>query len=110
MKYGLSEQTIAKIVGVFACFPAIEKAMLYGSRAKGNYKTGSDIDLTLLGVALTTDLCSDVAEALDELLLPYTIDLSIFSRLKHAELEEHIARVGVVFYQRANRDGAVNEG
>lgn len=100
MKYGLSETTIEKICAVFAQFPSIEKAILYGSRAKGNYKPGSDIDLTLCGATLTHEVHLKIAEALDELLLPYMIDLSIFSELHHENLEEHIQRVGVVFYQR----------
>ena len=103
MKYGLSEATIEKIRGVFAQFPEIEKAVLYGSRAKGNFKTGSDIDLTLYGAALTHDLRGTIADKLDDLLLPYTIDLSLFDELDHAELREHIERVGVVFYECVNQ-------
>ena len=100
MKSGLTQATIEKICGVFEKFPEIEKAVLYGSRAKGNFKTGSDIDLTLYGPALTLDLRDRIATALDDLLLAYTIDLSIFDKLKHPDLREHINRVGVVFYER----------
>ena len=100
MKYGLSESTVEKISAVFSGFPAIEGAVLYGSRAKGNFKPGSDIDLTLHGASLTPRLCATIAETLDELLLPYGIDLSLFDSLDSLELREHIARVGVVFYQR----------
>jgi type I restriction enzyme S subunit len=100
MKYGLSQETIEKINGVLVRFPQVEKAVLYGSRAKGNYKTGSDIDLTLYGAELTNALCAAVAEALDDLLLPYTVDLSVFDDLDNAKLREHIERVGVVFYER----------
>ena len=57
------------------------------------------IDPSLMGPALTQRLLGDVAEALDDLLLPYTIDLSVFADLKHPDLEAHIARVGVVFYE-----------
>lgn len=103
MKYGLTETTIENICAVFARFPGVEKAILYGSRAKGNFKTGSDIDLTLIGEALTSDLCGTIASELDDLLLPYTVDLSIFRELKHAKLREHIERVGTVFYERATR-------
>lgn len=103
MKYGLSKSTVEKIQGVFSRFPAVEKAVLYGSRAKGNYKTGSDIDLTLLGPALTPRLLAEIDDALDDLLLPYTIDLSIFDKLDHQDLRDHIARVGVAFYQRASK-------
>jgi len=102
MKYGLSETTVEKICAIFAQFPSVEKAVLYGSRAKGNYKTGSDIDLTLYGAELTHTIYLQIANALDELLLPYMIDLSIFAELNHESLEEHIQRVGVVFYERKN--------
>ena len=102
MKYGLTEKTVENICAVFARFPAIEKAVLYGSRAKGNFKTGSDIDLTLYGEALTSDLRLTIASALDDLMLPYTIDLSVFNELNHEKLREHIERVGVLFYERVS--------
>ena len=103
MKYGLTETTVESICAVFARFPEIEKAILYGSRAKGNFKTGSDIDLTLCGEALTSDLRSTIASALDDLLLPYTIDLSVFNELNHAKLREHIEHVGVLFYEQPSK-------
>jgi uncharacterized protein len=101
MKYGLPDTAIEKIKAVFASTPEVTKVVLYGSRAKGNYKPGSDIDLTMHGAALNTALCGEIAEKLDELLLPYMIDLSVFAELKHPELEAHIERAGVVFYERA---------
>jgi type I restriction enzyme S subunit len=110
MKYGLTETTVENICAVFARFPEIEKAILYGSRAKGNFKTGSDIDLTLYGEALTSDLCSTIASELDDLLLPYTIDLSVFNELNHAKLREHIERVGMLFYEQANHGGVMKKG
>jgi predicted nucleotidyltransferase len=100
MNCGLSEATIARIQGVLAHFAEVDKAVLYGSRAKGNYRAGSDIDLTLYGPALSFDQLGAIANELDDLLLPYTIDLSIFEQLSHPELREHIERVGKVFYQR----------
>lgn len=100
MKYGLPAHTVDQICAVLAQHPEVERAVLYGSRAKGNYKPGSDIDLTLFGDALTSSQCAAIAEALDDLLLPYCIDLSLFAELRHPELEAHIQRVGVVFYVR----------
>ena len=100
MKFGLKETTIEKICSVFAGFPQIEKAVLYGSRAKGNYKNGSDIDLTLHGKDLTLNVLYKIDEELDDLLLPYTFDLSIFEQLSDPDFIDHIQRVGVVFYQR----------
>jgi predicted nucleotidyltransferase len=102
MKFGLKETTIEKICSVFAGFPQVKKAVLYGSRAKGNYKNGSDIDLTLHGKDLTLNVLYKIDQELDDLLLPYTFDLSIFERLSDPEFIDHIQRVGVVFYQRDN--------
>ncbi|RLB75402.1 MAG: nucleotidyltransferase domain-containing protein [Deltaproteobacteria bacterium] len=100
MKFGLSDSTILKIQQVFEKYPQIDKVMVYGSRAKGTFRPGSDIDLTLFGKELDQRQCSEIAEELDELLLPYTIDLSVFDQLKHPDLKEHIERVGKIFYQR----------
>jgi len=77
MRHGLKEQTIEGICGVFARHPLVEKAMLYGSRAMGNFKPGSDIDLALFGESLTSLELGLIDEELDDLLLPYQIDLSI---------------------------------
>ena len=97
-RHGLTEQTIEKISGVLALHPQVEKAILFGSRAKGNFKKGSDIDLTLTGAGLAyADLLKLTGE-LDDLLLPYTIDLSLFHQLKHQALVEHIQRVGIPIY------------
>ena len=101
MRFGLPEHTIEQINGVFARHGLVHKAILYGSRAKGNFKPGSDIDLTLLGEGLTPREVDAIGSELDDLLLPYDIDLNVFHLLDHVALREHIERVGVVFYQRA---------
>ncbi len=100
MKFGLSDSTITKIQQVFVEYPQVDKVLVYGSRAKGDFHPGSDIDLTLFGNELDRQQCSEIADALDDLLLPYTIDLSVFDQLKHPALEAHIERVGKMFYQR----------
>ena len=103
MRYGLKEQTIESICEVFARHPYVEKAVLYGSRAMGNFKPGSDIDLTLIGESLTSPELGAIEEELDDLLLPYQIDLSIFHRIENMDLREHIERVGLVFFIRKER-------
>ncbi len=102
LRFGLKETTIQKICAVFARYPQVEQAILYGSRAKGNYKNGSDIDLTLRGGAdLTLNEWYRISDELDDLLLPYTIDLSIFSHISDPDVIEHIQRVGRMFYEKA---------
>jgi uncharacterized protein len=100
-RFGLPEMTVEKIGGVLAENPAVEKAILYGSRAEGNYKRGSDIDLTLVGRGLVYRDLLKILDELDDLLLPYTIDLSILQLIDHAGLLDHIQRVGVVLYERS---------
>ena len=101
MKFGLKEIAIEKICGVLAKHPQVDKGVIYGSRAKGNYKNGSDIDLTLYGGEdLTQKVLSKILNEIDDLPLPYTIDLSIFNDLSDPDFIDHIRRVGIVFYER----------
>ncbi|CAN5427040.1 nucleotidyltransferase domain-containing protein [soil metagenome] len=109
MNHGLSSAVVDKIHSVLAQHPEISTAILYGSRAKGNFKTGSDIDLTLRGPCLTSSLLSTISMELDDLNLPYGIDLSILEQLDHEGLKEHIVRVGTVFYDRGPQVGASKE-
>jgi uncharacterized protein len=104
LKYGLPDTTIQKICAVLARYPQVQQALLYGSRAKGTYKNGSDIDLTLRGGAgLTLNVLYKIIEDFDDLLLPYTIDLSIFANISDPDVVEHIQRVGVTFYQQEDK-------
>ncbi len=96
--YGLKDKHIKAINSVFSKYPQIEKAILYGSRAKGNYRNGSDIDLTLVGDTLDLSILFKIETELDDLLLPYKIDLSVLYKIENPDLEEHIERVGIVFY------------
>ena len=98
--YGLKQHTIAAIRAVLAQHGLVTKAMLYGSRAKGDYHNGSDIDLTLMGEGLTLDELFRIETELDDLFLPYKIDLSLYDRIENRDLIDHIERVGAVFYQK----------
>jgi predicted nucleotidyltransferase len=99
-RFGLPAEAVSEIGGVLAAHPEVESAILYGSRAKGDYKPGSDIDLTLLGEQLDHHDLLKIMGELDDLLLPYTIDLSIFHTIDHEGLRDHIQRVGQEFYRR----------
>lgn len=94
---GLDLSIIEKIRGVFSSYPQIEQVLLYGSRAKGNYRRGSDIDLTIIGDQLSLSTLMQIENDLDDLLLPYKIDLSLLHKIESRELVDHIRRVGVVF-------------
>lgn len=99
--FGLTELEIQKIKSVFAEFPEIEKAIVYGSRAKGNFHNGSDIDLSLTGKDLSLKILLRIENQLDDLLLPYNFDISILSKIENPDLVNHIERIGKVFYERS---------
>jgi predicted nucleotidyltransferase len=101
-RFGLSECTIAKIIAVFAAVPEIEQVLLYGSRAKGSFRNGSDIDLVVRGGAVSHSQMLLIENQLDDLLLPYSIDLSLLHEIHNPDLIEHIARVGILLYNSAN--------
>lgn len=98
---GLSEAVIGKIQAVFGQYPEIDSVLLYGSRAKGNYRQGSDIDLTIKlkpGFAPDLALHHRIAMQLDDLDLIYTIDLSFYQQIENHDLIAHIGRVGIMIY------------
>ena len=88
------------LCNVFAKNPKIEKVILYGSRAKGTFKPFSDVDITLVGGDLSTTDLADTINTIDDLLLPYMFDVSLYHKLKSPELIDHINRRGIIVYKR----------
>jgi len=97
-KFGLAPAVVDRIHSVLAAFPAIEQVILYGSRAKGTHRPGSDIDLALVGQRMTEQQLSQLDSRLDDLLLPYTFDIAPLHAIRNPALLDHIRRVGVVFF------------
>lgn len=99
-RYGILETDMIDIISILSANPKTEKVVLFGSRAKGNFEPGSDLDISWMGKDL--DL-SDVIKAgleYDKLFLPYKLDLVIYHQIKEKALIEHIDRVGVVLYEK----------
>lgn len=96
--YGLSDSDYRNIIGVLARHPAVREAILYGSRAKGTCKPGSDIDLTFVG-AITWEELQRIEAELEDLMLPYQFDLSLCSHIENPALLDHIRRVGKTIYR-----------
>lgn len=98
LQFGLPTQAINKLCDVFRSWPQIQRVVLYGSRAKGNYRAGSDIDLTIEADALSLSQLLAIENQIDELLLPWMVDLSLKRHIDNPALLDHIHRVGVPFY------------
>lgn len=100
MKYGLKTDIIDNLNLIFANFEDINRVILFGSRAKGNYKLGSDIDLALIGENLNQKSVFRLQDKIEELNLIYKIDLVLVNQIDNKELLEHINRVGIVIYNK----------
>ncbi len=99
-KHDLSDRTVARIAGVLERFPEVEKAVLFGSRAKATHKRGSDIDLALVGTALDWRIVGRIYDSLDDLLLPYRFSLIIYDASTDPDVAAHIDRVGISLFER----------
>jgi len=92
--YGISQSAFDKIKKVIFSVQGVDEVILYGSRAKGNYKEGSDIDLTIKGNLNFDDLVK-LTVKLDDLNMPWKIDLSLYGHITNEDLLDHINRIGI---------------
>jgi predicted nucleotidyltransferase len=99
-EFGLSARALVLLRQLFAVYPEIRKATVYGSRAMGNYRNGSDIDITLDAPDMSSAHFSHLCTAADDLMLPWAMDLSLLSHIDNPALLEHIQRVGKPLWAR----------
>ena len=102
---GLPDAALTAIRQVLVSHPEVEAAILYGSRALGRHRPASDIDLTLIGTAISAASLARIDADLDDLLLPWMIDLSCLDSIHHPGLLAHIERAGVELYRRMGAPG-----
>ncbi len=99
---GLNPNEIEKIKAVFSKFNSVSSVIVFGSRAKGTHKPASDIDLAVKGNGINLETLNELSIQLDDLLLPYKFDISIYSNIENQNLLDHIIRVGKIIYERTN--------
>jgi uncharacterized protein len=98
--YGLTSKEISAMRKVFTNYPQIDEVLIYGSRAMGNFKPASDIDLTLKGKGINLDLHTEIEFDLDDLMLPYKFDVTIYDRISNPAFLDHIQSVGKEIYKK----------
>ena len=98
--FGLKSTDLELVSKTFSQFTEIEKAVLFGSRAMGNYKPYSDIDIALFGASIDLTRQNKIENQLDDLLLPYKFDVCVFEKIENKELIDHIDRVGITIFSR----------
>ena len=102
MNFGLTDIELQALRDLLASIPEVEQAIIYGSRARGTHQMASDIDLTLKGDNLTYLQLALLDDKIDDLYLPYFVDLSLYSMLRTPELLDSICREGKVLYNRGD--------
>ena len=101
MRFGLSDTVIKELQDVFCRHANIKKVLIFGSRSKGNYREGSDIDLAVVGNNIDYNQLLSILCEIDDLGLLYSVDLLDYSKKKGTPIGDHIDRVGQVFYEVA---------
>tara|TARA_Y100001933_G_C18922193_1_gene531482 strand:+ start:627 stop:935 length:309 start_codon:yes stop_codon:yes gene_type:complete len=99
MKFGIDDRTWQEILSVFSEYKEIKKASIFGSRAKGTFKKGSDIDIVLFGENITTAIILDILTKLDDTYIPQEFDIIAFSQIDNPDLIDHIESVGIEIYE-----------
>jgi len=100
MKFGLEQHIIDNLIAVFEQHSKVDKALVFGSRAKGNYRPDSDIDIAIKGPDLNTDDIIAMSVAFEEKGITHKIDLINYDKINEPDLKDHIDRVGIELYSR----------
>jgi uncharacterized protein len=96
---GISHNDISIIVSVLQQYEEVTEALLFGSRAKGNFRSSSDVDIALKGDTLNLEMVTDISYHLnEETYLPYKFDILNYHNISNNDLKKHIDRVGICFY------------
>jgi len=99
MNDGLTERDKVSIHDIFNKFPEVKKILLFGSRAKGNYKNGSDIDLAIKDSKLGSKTIGQIKSEFEESSIPYKVDLVDYNTITNLDFRDHIDRVGIVYFR-----------
>ena len=99
MQYGLKQQYIDELRAILRDIPGIEEVVLYGSRARGDYGRGSDIDICLKGEQITPSDVVSLKTALYESRIPYFFDVCVWNNIKNEDFKNNIIRDGKVIFE-----------
>ncbi len=100
MKFGLSKSAQEILINIFKKYPQIAHVVVYGSRAKRNFTSRSDLDLVIADQQIDRFTLGKVLSDINESDFPHTIDLQSLDRIQNDKLLDHISRVGKTFYSK----------
>jgi len=100
MRYGLDDNILNSINEVFKKYGDIKKVILFGSRAKGSHKKGSDVDIAIVSKGMDLKTLHKIENEIDDMMMPYIFDIKIYHNIKNSNLLEHINRIGKTIYKK----------
>ncbi|NLN48098.1 MAG: nucleotidyltransferase domain-containing protein [Clostridiales bacterium] len=99
--YGLLNRDLDYIICAIKKYPEIDETIIFGSRAIGNYKKGSDVDIVVKGVRIDDKTIARLSDDLNERYpLPYFFDIVNYNDISNDELKKHIDTVGKVIIKK----------
>ncbi|MGL5086334.1 MAG: nucleotidyltransferase domain-containing protein [Clostridium sp.] len=99
--FGLLDRDIEYIKKALKKFEEIEQAVIFGSRAMGNYKKGADIDIAIIGKDVTKKTIFELDDYLnEEYPLPYFFDILKYESISNEKLKKHIDTKGLILYSK----------
>ena len=94
--YGLSSAQCKELIRILSKYRSdISRAILFGSRARGDYKMASDIDIA---VSLRRPILPALSADFENSGLPYTVDIVEFETADNVRLIRNIRRDGKLIY------------
>lgn len=96
---GIAEAHWHLILDVFRKHPQISDIILYGSRAKGNFRQGSDIDIAIKGADIPSHVLTQIDLDYEDLYLPWTLDVRVYNDIRNDALKDHIDRIGISLFR-----------
>jgi len=101
VKYGLKDEYIQTFLEIIAKFDNVEKVALFGSRATGNHKKASDVDIVIFGENVNAALaCAIKFEIEEETIIPYFFDVIAYQVIKNEKLKEHIDKKSIILWNK----------
>ena len=104
--FGISKKSFSLLLSALQKYNEIEKAVIFGSRAMGNEKTGSDIDIAIYGAGVNNKLIVELKTILNEKMnIPYFVDLLEYKSISNMQLKDHIDKEGKILFNRNSKTG-----
>jgi len=99
LTFGLSAAILDELRLVFSRFSAVDRVLIYGSRARGDFRPGSDIDLLVLAPTMAAPELARLWMALDDLPIIFRLDVSLCQEVDNPKLMRNMLADGVTLYQ-----------